>query len=743
MKPTQNPFNRRSFLKATALAGGGVLFNISWHSAKAVENNLIGQNEFLEFNAFIKITPDNRIQIMSPNPEGGQNVKTSMPMIVADELDADWANVVVEQADLDTKHFTRQFIGGSQAIHQGWKILRTAGASVRQMLKAAAALKWEVPISEITTSKGTLNHLKLGKSATYGEFASLAAVQKVPENVELKSTKEFKIIGTSVKNVEGKNIVTGNPLFGIDTHKVGMKIAMIVHPPAFGMKLKSYDASFIKKMKGIVDVFDIKVFNDDYERTFFDTTTFNEVVAIVGLDTWSVMKAKKALKVAWEPFEAYSFKRNMFGRKSEFTVPAGLENTEDHASKMLEMAAKLGTIKRNDGDIEASFSKASKTIESTYMAPFLAHNCMEPMNFFADVREDKIEMIGPLQKPELTEQALSARLGVPLEKIDFKMTRLGGGYGRRSYAHWAIEAALISQKVKAPIKLIYTREDDMTSGIYRSTYLAKYKAALDENNQLVGLHLNTGGNPESPLYQNRFPAGAVDNYLAEDWEIPSNITTGSFRAPRSNFHAAAEQAFLDEVAEAAGKDPIDFRLELLEKAKRNPVGKNNEYESDRLAGVLKLVREKSNWDQLKKTGNLGVSAYFCHDTYVAVVIDTAIVQGQLQINKVVCAIDCGIVVNSDGARNLAEGGIVDAIGNALFGELNFKNGVPQKSNFDSYRMIRISEAPKSIEVHFVENNIDPTGMGEPTFPPVFGALANSLYKATGKRFYKQPFMEHI
>jgi isoquinoline 1-oxidoreductase beta subunit len=334
-------------------------------------------------------------------------------------------------------------------------------------------------------------------------------------------------------------------------------------------------------------------------------------------------------------------------------------------------------------------------------------------------------------------------LGVSLDKIDFKMTRLGGGYGRRSYAHWAIEAALISQKLKTPVKLIYSREDDMTSGIYRSTYFAKYQAALDENNNLTAFHVNAGGNPESPLFPNRFPAGAVVNYLAEDWEIASNITTGSFRAPRSNFHAAAEQSFLDEVAEAAGKDPIDFRIELLQKAKANPVGKNNEYEADRLIGVLELVKEKSNWAELKKTGNPGVSAYFCHDTYAAVVIDIAMVDGSPLVKKAICAVDCGIVINPDAAQNLNEGAIVDALGNALFGELTFENGVPSKSNFDQYRMIRMNEAPKETEVHFVKNEKDPTGLGEPAFPPVFAAVANSLYKATGKRFYQQPFAEQI
>ncbi|SOE20315.1 isoquinoline 1-oxidoreductase, beta subunit [Spirosomataceae bacterium TFI 002] len=743
MKSIKPNLNRRSFLKASALVGGGVLFNISWLSAQKVENELTGEKEFFEFNAFIKITPDNIIQIMSPNPEGGQNIKTSMPMIVADELDANWANVEVKQADLDTKHFTRQFIGGSQAIHRGWDVLRKAGARAREMLKMAAAQKWQVPISEISTSKGHIYHKKTSKLLSYGEVASAAVGIEMPIDVKLKNISDFEIIGTSVKNVEGRNIITGKPLFGIDTHKKGMKIAMIVHPPAFGLKLKSFETDSVLSLKGIIDVFEVKVFNEDYERTFFDTITFNEVVAIVGEDTWSVMQAKKTLKVEWEPFEDYSFNRDMFGNKSKHIVPAGLESSTDHLEKMEKMAAKPGNVKRKDGEVELAFSEAVKVIESTFSAPFLAHNCMEPMNFFAHVTDEKAEMIGPLQKPELTEQALSARLGMPLDKIDFKMTRLGGGYGRRSYAHWAIEAALISQKVKAPVKLIYSREDDMTSGVYRSTYYAKYRAALDKENKLTALHVNMGGNPESPLYQNRFPAGAIDNYLAEDWEIASNITTGSFRAPRSNFHAAAEQSFLDEIVEAAGKDPIDFRLELLKNAKENPIGKNNEYDPDRLAGVIELVREKSNWEALKENGNPGVSAYFCHDSYAAVVADMEVLDGVPMVKKVVCTIDCGIVVNPDAAKNMVEGGIVDAIGNALFGELKFNNGVPSKNNFHEYRMIRMNEAPKEIEVHFVENKIDPTGLGEPSFPPVFGALANSLYRATGKRFYQQPFIDHI
>lgn len=750
-KASTGGVSRRSFLKSTALSSGGFMLSIGFLSSfKSVEIAATGIGkpanlplDFNELNGFVKITADNVIKIMSPNPEGGQGVKTSMPMIVAEELDVDFSKIIIEQADLDTKHFTRQFIGGSQAIHQGWQTLRKAGATARQMLREAAAQTWNVPLEEVSTELGVLYHKKSGKSAQYGDMATAAAKIPVPKDVKLKPVTDFRIIGKTQCNVDLEKIVSGKPLFGIDTQKEGMLIAMIIHPPAFGLKFKSLDATAVRKMKGIKDVFPIKIFNEDYEKTFFDTTTFNEVVAVVGNSTWEVMQAKKALKIDWEPFESFTQNRNMLGRKLTEKVPAGLESSSEHFAEMEERMRQPATVRRKDGDPETAFKNAAKVIERSYSAPFLAHNCMEPMNFFAHVTDEKAELSGPIQKPEMTEQALSARLGMPLEKIDIKITRLGGGFGRRSYAHWLLEAALISQKVKAPVKLLYTREDDMTSGIYRSAYSAVYRAALDADNQLVGFHVKAGGVPESPLYANRFPAGAVAHYLAEDWTIDSNLTVGSFRAPRSNFMAAAEQSFLDEVAEAAGKDPISFRLELLKRAKENPVGKNNDYEPERLAGVLELVREKSGYEQIKKSGNLGVSAYFCHDSYAAHVLDLEMKEGEPVVKKVWCAVDCGIVVNPDAAKNMAEGGIVDGIGTALYGKITFSKGVPDANNFHAYRMIRHHEAPKAIQVDFVQNTLDPSGMGEPAYPPVFGALANALYKATGKRFYKQPFIDSL
>ena len=402
--------------------------------------------------------------------------------------------------------------------------------------------------------------------------------------------------------------------------------------------------------------------------------------------------------------------------------------------------ARKGRIVRKDGNPEDAFKNAAKIIERSYSCPFLAHNTMEPMNFFANVTEDHAELLGPTQTPEWMEPAIAERLGLPLENIDIMMTRQGGGFGRRLYGHFMVEAAAISQRAKAPVKLVYSREDDMSQGMYRPSYSATYKAALDAENNLTALHVKTGGIPESPLFANRFPAGALDNYLAEDWTIESNITTGAFRAPRSNFIAGAEQSFLDEVAEAAGKDPIDFRLDLLKKAKENPVGENNDYDASRYAGVLELVREKSNWGSDKSGMHRGVSAYFCHNSYVAQVLDIEMNNDTPIVQKVTSAIDCGIVVNPDAATNLAEGGVVDGIGHAMYSAITFKDGAPEQNNYDKYRLIRHSEAPKSIETHFVDNGIDPTGLGEPPFPPIMGALANALYKATGRRHYHQPFI---
>ncbi len=736
-------YGRRSFLKSTIATGGGMVLGFSWLAScqsKTEEEVLAMPKEWFEINSYLKIGDNGLVTIISPNPEFGQNVRTSMPMLIAEELDLDWKNVVVEQAPYHKENFGFQFTGGSRGIMSRWEPLRMVGASARQMLREAAAQTWKVPMEEITTDAGMLIHKASNKSAGYGEMASIAATLPVPEEVNLKSVKDFKIIGTSRKNVDGKDIVTGKPMFGLDFKKEGMLIAMIEHPPAFGLTLKSVDATEAKAMPGIKDVVTIKSYKDDFNKGGFDTNAFAEIVAVVGNSTWEVMQAKKKLKVEWKPITAYSETINGFRGKETKNIPAGLESSTSHQSQMEALAAKPGKVVREDGNPKDAFKNAAKIIERSYSAPFLAHNCMEPVNAFAHVDGDKVKLAAALQIPSLIIPTIASSLGVPVDNIEMEITRMGGGFGRKAYAHYVVEAALISQQLNAPIKLMYTREDDMTNGIYRPTYHATYRAALDENNNLIALHVKAGGVPESPLFANRFPAGAIDNYLAEEWSIDSNITIGAFRAPRSNFMAGAEQSFLDEVAEAAGKDPIQFRLDLLKRAKENPVGEKNDYDAERYAGVLELVREKANWAQNQSGTHRGVSAYFCHNTYAAHVLDMKMEDGEPVVQKVCCAIDCGIVVNPDAAQNMAEGAITDGVGNALYGELSFKDGTPVQKNFDKYRMIRMGEAPKEINVHFVQNEIKPTGMGEPPFPPIFGAIANAMYKATGQRHYHQPFL---
>ncbi len=684
--------SRRAFLKSSLLAGGGFMISFTGMAKLSAGDKFFDADlpdQWHELTGYIKITPDNMIKILNPNPEFGQNVMTSLPMIVAEELDVDWDKVTVEMGPHDNVKLGPQFTGGSNSVRMYWRPLREAGAAARQMLKEAAAQTWGVPVEELTTKAGMLYHEKSGKSGKYGEFASKAAGLPIPKGVKLKDVKAFNIIRSSRKNVEGKKIVTGKPLFALDYTQEGMLIAMIVHPPAFGMKLKSFDASETLKMPGIKDVFTLTLYPDGFEQGGFDTRTFNDLLVVAGNTTWEVMNARKKLKVNWEP--AGDIKETMAGRggKREVVIPGALESTKTQMAKMAEYAKLPAKELRKDGDPETAFKNAAKILERTYTAPFLAHNCMEPMNYFAHVTDEKALFVGPHQAPGWIEPTLAKILNLPADKIEIQMTRMGGGFGLRAYGHYLAEAGLISRKLKAPVKLVYSREDDMTYGIYRPMYTATYRAALDANKNLIAFHVKGGGIPENAIHANRFPAGAIDNYLAEGWEIPSNITIGAFRAPRSNFNAAAEQSFLDELAEMMGKDPIDFRLELLKRAKENPVGKNNEYDADRYAGVLKLVKEKSGWNSAEnKKYSRGVAAYFCHNSYAAHVVDIVKKDGQPYIERVFSAVDCGVVINPDAAINMVQGAVVDGIGNALYGALTHKDGVAEQKNFHQYRMIQ-------------------------------------------------------
>lgn len=699
--------NRRDFLKIAAMAGGGLFIGFNLSSCESPKMKVLSTEEILSkalgFNSYLSISPEGHIVIYSPNPELGQNIKTSFPMIVAEELDADWKDVRVVQAFLDTENYERQVTGGSGAMPHSWERLRKAGATARHMLVAAAAARLDVPANSLTTEKGVIFHKDSGKKLTYGEVATEAALLTAPEEIALKDPKDFKIIGTPVKNVENQAMFTGKPLFGLDFYREGMLHAMIQRPP-FGMKLKSVNDVGAKGVKGIVDV-----------------VTFKNNVAVVGNSTWPLIQARKLLKIEYEP-------------------EGGVESSSDHDRIFQELLDGKGAqVMRNDGDVAMAFKNAAQVIKSEYQCPFLSHTPMEPMNFFADVRADKVELVGPTQTPDRARSETAELLGIPPENISVELTRLGGGFGRRLRADFVVEAVELSKMMKAPVKVTWSREDDMTGGAYRPAVRYRFEAALDEQGNMIGYKLRGAGiNAGNSTRQDNFPSGSVDNLLIESVEHKSTITTNPWRAPITNFLAYAEQAFLDEVAFAAKKDPVKFRLELLDRAKKSPVGEIK-YDVDRMIGVIELAAEKSNWG---KNGNLhqGFSVYYSHRSYVAQVADVEMNQGNPVLKKIYAVTDCGIVVNPTGADQQVRGGIVDGMGHAMFSNLTFENGVPKQKNFDSYRLIRMKEVPE-IETHFVQNGIDPTGLGEPALPPTGGAIANAIFKATGKRLRSQPFVE--
>lgn len=696
--------NRRNFLKLATATTGGLVLGFNWE-ANATTFNVLDEAASAadtNFNSYLSISSDNVITIFSPNPELGQNIKTSFPMIVAEELEADWSKVKVVQAMLDIKKYERQLTGGSGAIPHSWERLRKAGATAKQMLLEAGAKRWNVSASSLVAENGMIVDKSGNRSLSYGELANDAALIPVPTDIKLKDKKDFKIIGQPIRNVDGMDMITGKPLYGLDFYREGMVFAMIQRPKSFGMKIKSVDAAAAKASTGIIDV-----------------VTFKNNVAVVGKSTWQVNKARKLLKI-------------------EYEAESKIESTVDHDKLFKELLeSKEPTVRRKDGDVDAAFANATKVISREYQCPFLPHNSMEPMNFFAHVRADGVELVGPTQTPDMARNEVAKLLGIAPDKITLEITRLGGGFGRRLKADYVLEAAELSSIIKAPVKVIWTREDDMGGGSYRPAVRYRFQAALDANGNMVGYKLRgVGINSGNPTREDNFPAGAVDNLLIDSIEHKSAITTGAWRAPITNFLAFAEQSFLDEVAEAVKQDPIQFRLNLLEKAKKYPVGAIK-YDIDRMKTVIELAKEKSEWGK-KKNISQGFSVYFSHRSYVAQVAEVEMKSGKPVVKKIHAAADCGVVINISGAQQQVRGGIVDGMGHAFFGNLTFKDGAAEQLNFNSYRLIRYKEVPE-IDVHFVNNGIDPTGLGEPALPPTGGAVANALFKATGKRLYNQPF----
>ena len=700
--------SRRNFLKTSVLASGGMLIGFNFLQACKPEAKMpvdIASLNFNDFNAFIKISDEGYVTIYSPNPEIGQGVKTSMPMIIAEELDVEWNKVNVAQGALDTKNFTRQVAGGSQSIRQGWDALRQTGATAKQMLINAAAVKWNVDASTCTASKGTITNAN-GETLSYGEVVKEAAVLEVPENVTLKETTKYTIIGKDAVNVDIDKIITGKPLFGLDYKAENMLIASVLRPPSFGQKLESFDDSKAKEVSGVVNVL-----------------KFGDKVAVLANSTWAAMKGKKAITAKWSNNKP--------------------ESTENHNKILTDILdGKKFNTRREDGNVNKAFSEADKVIERTYHSPFLPHNCLEPMNFYANVTADKVHLVGPIQTPQWTVNRVAQLLERKVEEIHCEMTRMGGGFGRRLYGDFALEAAEISNLAKSPIKVVFSREDDMTAGTYRPAIKYRIKAALKDG-KVTGYHLKEAainGNMYG-LIPNFFPAGCIPNYKVDTGNYKSNITTGAWRAPYTNFLAFAEQSFFNELASELGKDHTDLVLELLQNVK-GTTDKRIEYSGQRMEDTIKLVKEKANWGKKEEGVYQGFAAYYSHNTHVAEVAEVVLKDGYPVVQKVTAAVDCGIVVNPTGAVNQVQGGVIDGIGHAMYADFSFKDGKPEYQNFDKYRLIRMQETPK-VDVHFVQNDTSPTGLGEPGLPPAGGAVANAIHNALGQRLYSQPFVNQM
>ncbi|MWW23831.1 molybdopterin-dependent oxidoreductase [Algibacter wandonensis] len=723
-------FSRRSFLKSSALASGGMIIGFNLFNACKPEAKLpvdLSALNYNDFNAFIKISEEGKVTIFSPNPEIGQGVKTSMPMIIAEELDVLWEDVYVVQAPLDTKNYTRQVAGGSQSIRFGWEPLRQTGATAKQMLVNAAAARWGVDASECSAKNGVITNVK-GDKLGYGDVVLEAAGLEVPEDVTLKDPKDFTIIGQGKGNVDIDKIITGKPLYGLDYKEEGMLYATVLRPPAFGQILESFDDSEARALPGVVDVITIgekvRAYNDSGKNSWTMPMSGTDKVVVIGKTTWDAMKGKKAIKAVWK-------------------TETALESSETHDKVLLDLLEgnKFNT-RRQDGNVKHAFANADKVLERVYESPFLPHNCMEPMNFFANVSPEKVRLVGPVQTPEAAAQVVADLLERDLEDVSIDMTRMGGGFGRRLYGDFVYEAAEISNAIQKPIKLVSSREDDMTMGVYRPSSKYKISASI-KNGKITGYHLkeaSINGNMYG-LIPNFFPAGAIENYQVDTANYKSNITTGAWRAPYTNFLASAEQSFFDELAEELGIDRVQMHMNLLDNVKNNPDA-NIEYSPERLQGVLQLATENSNWGKTEAGVFQGLSVYYCHNTHVAEVADITMEDGVPSVKRVTCAVDCGIVVNPFGAMNQIKGGVLDGIGHAMYADFGFVDGVPKSNNFDSYQMIRMGQTPQ-VDVYFIESDIDPTGLGEPTLPPIGAAVANAIYAATGNRINKQPLINNL
>jgi len=726
---TSPALSRRSFIKITGLAGGGLVIGFSLGTAGTKAWAQSGTEVFVA-NAYVQVRPDGTVVLFAKNPEVGQGVKTSLPMILAEEMDADWASVRVEQSEIDADRYGPQFAGGSTSIPMNWTTLRRAGAAARAMLVAAAAERLGVPPSELLTDAGFVIHQASNRRIGYGDLAAGAAEMPVPdtESLILKKREDFKLLGRRITGVDNVKIVTGQPLFGIDQTLPGMLYASYTKAPAIGASVAAANLEHIKSLPGVRDAFVIEAKGDAIE--------FNPAapallcgVAIVANSTWAAFKAKRELQVTWDEAQA---SRDSW---SAAVADARRLATQDGATTLADK-----------GDVAAAFAAASATVAGVYTYPYVSHADLEPQNCTAWFKGDSIEIWAPTQTPQAAVDAVAALLDLPKERVTLRQLRGGGGFGRRLANDSVCEVAAISRRLGAPVKAQWMREDDMAFDYYRPGGFHSFKAAISAGKLTAWQdHFITftrnGAAPVSAanLSPQEFPANVLGNARLTQSMLGSKVPTGPWRAPGSNAIAFAVQSFLHECAVAANRDHVEFLLEIMGEPRWLEPGNPRVMNTERAAGVIKLAAEKAGWGRpLPRGRGLGLAFHFSHAGHFAEVAEVSVDENRkLTIHQVTVAADIGPIVNLSGAENQCQGSVIDGISTMMGLEITFENGRVEQRNFDRYPILRISQAPR-VDVHFVQSDYDPTGCGEPAFPPAAPAVCNAIYAATGRRVRTLP-----
>jgi isoquinoline 1-oxidoreductase beta subunit len=724
--PAGRTWTRRDLLKVSAGGGAGLALAL-WLPPRLLAAEEAAAAQPFAPNVFVAIGTDGTVTITAAKSEMGQGVRTALPMILADELEADWERVRVVQADADPK-YGPQGTGGSASVRTGWEPLRRAGAAAREMLIAAAAAGWGVEAASCRAERGEVVHPESGRRAGYGDLTVAAAALPVPEDPPLKKRQDFRLIGSPTGRVDAPDIVRGRAGYGIDVRLPDMLYAVVERSPVFGGKVASFDAAKALKVAGVRGVFPL--------AAVAGGVFTSNGVAVVADSTWEAIQGRRALTVEWDP------------------GTGGEETSERLYAACRERLAQPAEPIRQEGDATAALAAAERKVSAEYALPFVAHATMEPMNCTAHVTADGCEIWAPTQFPGWAQGAVAQALGLPPEKVKVHVTLLGGGFGRRINPDFVVEAALVAKQAGKPVKVQWTREDDMQHDFYRPLTVHRLEAALGEDGlptawlyRVAGTSIRTFLSPgaDDParfelagLYA--FPY-RVPNFRLEYLPVESVVPRGWWRSVDSSQNAFVRESFVDEMAAAAGRDPLDLRLAMIGEPRRVPLLGQDDYalETGRLAGVLRLAAEKAGWGKPLPAGRgRGIAAFSDHLSYAAEVAEVSVSDdGEVTVHRVVVAVDCGTVVNPAMVERQMESGVIDGLTVALQAEITVAGGRVEQSNFHDYRLLQIVRAPE-IEVHIVDSDVAPTGAGEPGLPPIAPAVANAVFAATGKRVRRLP-----